>query len=245
MNELRETLPRVLAYHEIAEGPSNDVYCITPQTFMSHLWIARQAAWQCRPPCITFDDGHRSHVKWAGPLLQSLGIQGQFFIPTAWIGTQNSYAGWRDLRQLAEQGHYFGSHGATHCFLEEELRCSRRTLEDKIGRPVTSISMPGGRWNEEVLLACGLAGYREVYTSEPGMFRSARTVNNVHLPAVIGRFAVRRKTRLRTVASYMGNGHFTVTYLRGMYQFRQLVRHVIGNSGYQQIWSSWFRAMPN
>jgi peptidoglycan/xylan/chitin deacetylase (PgdA/CDA1 family) len=246
-------VPHVLAYHEISDQSSKDVYCITPEVFLRHLWVAQQAAQHSdRPLRITFDDGHASHIRWAVPFLNNLRIQGQFFVPTDWIDSRSGYASWSDLRSLCEQGHRVSSHGATHCFLStcspsslvEELRGSRMTLEDKLGQQATSISMPGGRWNETVLLACGAAGYQEVYTSEPGMSRPATVIKDIHVPAVIGRFAVRRKTSLRTVAEYVEGGVVTVNCLRSMYRLRQLARRLLGDSGYQQLWSSLFRAMP-
>jgi len=253
MNFSSTGVPHVLAYHEIDDQNSGDVYCISPDVFMSHMWAATHQAEQIKQSLhITFDDGHVSHMRWAVPILNELGAQGHFFIPTAWMGSKHGYINWNDVRSIAEQGHRVGSHGATHVFLsvctpsqlEEEVRNSRLTLEDKIGQAVTSISMPGGRWNEAVIRACAVAGYKEVYTSEPGMYRTAKVENNMQLPAVIGRFAVRRKTSLRTIAAYIEGDFFAISRLRGMYLFRQLAKRMIGDRGYQHIWSSLFRAMP-
>ena len=253
MNLSSTIVPHVLAYHEIDDQNSADVYCISPDTFMSHMWAAAHEAEHVKHSAyITFDDGHVSHMRWAVPILNELSVQGHFFIPTSWVGSKHGYINWNDVRSIVNQGHRIGSHGATHIFLsacnhsqlEQEVRSSRLTLEDKIGQAVTSISMPGGRWNDTVIRACAVAGYEEVYTSEPGMYRTATVQNNMRLPAVIGRFAVRRKTSLRTIAAYLEGDLFAVSRLRGMYRFRQLAKRMIGDRGYQQIWSSLFRAMP-
>ncbi|WP_263408490.1 polysaccharide deacetylase family protein [Terriglobus tenax] len=247
-------VPHVLAYHEVSEKHSTDVYCMTPETFTAHMWTARLAAERSlQPLSVTFDDGHGSHLRWVMPILNSLRIHGHFFIPTAWMEARSEYAGWDDLRLLAGHGHRIGSHGATHVFLsactpgslEEEVRGSRMTLEDKIGASVTSISMPGGRWNENVIRACAIAGYEEVYTSEPGMYRPACVADGLRMPAVIGRFAIRRKTSLRILANYVEGDFFTVNWLRGMYLLRQRTKQLIGDSNYQQIWSSLFRTIPS
>lgn len=253
MNVPSTNVPHVLAYHEIDDQNSADVYCISPDIFMSHMWAATHEAKQTKQPHITFDDGHVSHVRWAVPILNELGTQGHFFIPTTWMGSKHGYINWYDVRSIAEQGHRIGSHGATHVFLsacppsqlEQEVRNSRQTLEDKIGQAVTSISMPGGRWNETVIRACAAAGYEEVYTSEPGMYRSATVEGSVRLPSVIGRLAVRRKTSLQTITAYLEGDLFAVSRLRSMYLFRQLAKRIVGDRGYQQIWSSLFRTMPS
>jgi len=254
MNSSSSIVPRVLAYHEIDDQQSGDVYCISPEIFMAHMWAATHPAGQIgKPEHITFDDGHVSHMRWAVPILNEFSTPGHFFIPTAWMGSKHGYINWNDVRSIAEQGHRIGSHGATHIFLpactpsqlEQEVRSSKLALEDKIGLGVTSISMPGGRWNDDVIRACAAVGYEEVYTSEPGMYRPATIENDLQLPAVIGRFAVRRKTSLRTIAAYLEGDLFAVNRLRGMYQCRQFAKRMIGDRGYQQLWSSLFRAMPS
>jgi peptidoglycan/xylan/chitin deacetylase (PgdA/CDA1 family) len=80
----------------------------------------------------------------------------------------------QQIRELAQLGVEFGSHGRTHTDLtsmsntklEIELSVSRRELEDILGRPVTSISYPFGRLNSRVLAAAASAGYETGYTMQ-------------------------------------------------------------------------------
>jgi peptidoglycan/xylan/chitin deacetylase (PgdA/CDA1 family) len=75
---------------------------------------------------------------------------------------------WNDLKQLKHQGHYIGSHTATHCMLatvetENELRKelvhSAKIIEQKLGyRPIT-ISYPGDSYNENTIKISKEAGY--------------------------------------------------------------------------------------
>ena len=68
----------------------------------------------------------------------------------------------------------FGSHGHSHLTLvrlsperlKRELEDSKKILEDIIGRPVTLISYPFGRYNRRVLDAAALAGYEQGLTMD-------------------------------------------------------------------------------
>ncbi len=244
---------RVFAYHEIHNVNVHDVYCITPELFLQHLWTMRHAVGNSLHSfVITFDDGHESNLRLAAPLLESMELRGHFFLPTTWIGRQKSFMNWSDVRMLARSGHRIGSHSATHAFLpscdasrmHEELAGSRKTLEDRLGYEVSSISMPGGRWNEDVLRSCAMAGYKTVYTSEPGYFRSGVVDGPLQMPTVIGRFAVQRRTSLTAIKGYSYGSWLTTKRLKTLYQVRASIRRVLGDQTYQRLWSYLFRAVP-
>lgn len=244
---------RVFAYHEIHNVNVNDVYCITPEIFLQHLWTMRHAVGtSLRSLVITFDDGHESNLRLAAPLLENMGLRGYFFLPTTWIGRRKSFMSWDDVRTLARHGHRIGSHTATHAFLpscnasqmHDELAGSRMTLEDELGEEVSSISMPGGRWNEDVLRSCAMAGYKTVYTSEPGYFRPGVAEGPRQMPAVIGRFAVQRRTSLTAIKGYSESAWLTTKRLRTLYQTRAGIRRLLGDQTYQRLWSHLFRAVP-
>jgi len=244
---------RVFAYHEIHDVNVKDVYCITPEIFLQHLWTMRDAsAGSLRSLIITFDDGHESNIRLAAPLLENMELCGHFFLPTTWIGRRKNFMNWNDVRTLARRGHRIGSHTATHTFLPScdanrmhaELAGSRMTLEDRLGYEVSSISMPGGRWNEDVLRACAAAGYKTVYTSEPGYFRSGAVDGPLQMPTVIGRFAVQRRTSLTAIKGYSYGSWLTTKRLKTLYQVRASVRRILGDQTYQRLWSHLFRAVP-
>ncbi|MEZ2345759.1 polysaccharide deacetylase family protein [Terriglobus sp. RCC_193] len=245
---------RAFAYHEIHSLNVNDVYCITPELFLQHLWTMRHSVNDSPESLvITFDDGHYSNFRFAAPLLEFTALHGHFFLPSTWIGQRRGFMSWQDIRELAARGHTIGSHSATHAFLTscsasamyEELAGSRHTLEDRLGISVTSISMPGGRWNEEVLRACALAGYETVYTSEPGFYRPAINMDELRTPAVIGRFAIQRRTSLRVINGYSSGDWMTVRRIHSMYQARNSVKRLLGDQAYQRLWFHLFRATPN
>jgi len=243
---------RAFAYHEISRVPSRDVYTLSPEQFSKHLETIHACQLLDRTVAITFDDGHWSNIQWAAPTLQAFALQGMFFITTDWMSRKPGFMSWDDVRSLADAGHTIGSHTASHPFLtqasaiqiERELSGSRRKLEDQIGRQVTAISMPGGRWNVRVLRACAAAGYEAVYTSEPGDLQPLSDQEKEAMPKLIGRFAVRRKTRLTTIAAYAKGDVYTSKMLQLSYHLRKNMRATLGDAGYQRLWSHFFRAAP-
>src|SRR6185437_12879132 len=119
--------------------------------------------------------GHLSDYEHALPLLQARNLQARFFITVGWTGQKPGYMGWNELRSLHEAGQQIGAHGWTHTLLTHcsdkelatELGQARLTLEDKLGTAITTMSLPGGRYNRHVLAACEKQGYTQVYTSIP------------------------------------------------------------------------------
>ncbi|AFL87566.1 putative xylanase/chitin deacetylase [Terriglobus roseus DSM 18391] len=245
---------QVFAYHEICSVPSRDIYTLSPEMFFQHLATISKTAEQSRSPAvITFDDGHCSNIRWAAPILGAFSLKANFFVTTNWIASKHDHMDWNDVRSLVAAGHAVGSHTASHSFLpqcspsrmQEELLGSRRTLEDHIGQHVRTISLPGGRCNEAVLRACAIAGYEVVYTSQPGYYRPPAQVPGLTMPAVIGRFAVRAHTTLRTIAGYAEANRTTVHLLQANYRVRDAMKAVVGDAVYQRFWSHLFRATTN
>src|SRR5205807_1750985 len=99
-------------------------------------------------------------------------------------------------------GHDVQSHGWSHEFLTSCSRAelqmqvvrSRQVLEDKLGRPVQSLAVPGGRWSKCVIRACADAGYTYVYTSDA--WCSERNINGTF---VRGRLNVGHKADRHTL----------------------------------------------
>jgi peptidoglycan/xylan/chitin deacetylase (PgdA/CDA1 family) len=168
-----------LLYHELRPDKSRYTYVTTCDEFATHcaLFARLQAASgedRMRPE-ITFDDGHVSDFRQARPVLDRFGLRATFFITAGWTATRAGYMDWAQLRTLRAEGHRIGAHGMTHQLLtacsavelDRELRGARAKLEDGLGAPVRSLSLPGGRANGRVLRACRETGYTEVFTSEP------------------------------------------------------------------------------
>jgi peptidoglycan/xylan/chitin deacetylase (PgdA/CDA1 family) len=136
---------------------------------------------------VTFDDGYRSVLTDAHPILSELGLPATVFVPTdhagstapmSWPGIEQwadgPYASelrcldWDELRRLAAAGWEIGSHTRSHPRLPElapsgataELEGSRAAIEAELQAPCHSLAYPYGATNEDVVARAGAAGYR-------------------------------------------------------------------------------------
>lgn len=135
---------------------------------------------------VTFDDGYRSVLEQAKPILDRHGIPGTLFVPTdwpddprpmRWQGIDRWLEGpfelelrqlrWDELRGLADAGWEIGSHTCSHPHLttlctEElarQLTVSKAQIEDRLQAPCTSIAYPYGDVDDRVESATSGAGY--------------------------------------------------------------------------------------
>ena len=164
-------------------------YVVSRETFAAHLDALAQSNRHCiraddlhrgeirtDETLLTFDDGWQSDYDVAFPLLREKKASAIFFITTDWVGTPG-YVTWEQLREMAQAGMGIGSHGKTHQFLSLltpqeqriELAQSRTVLEEKLGREVRAVSLPGGRSDGQTLSIARECGYRTVFTSAPGL----------------------------------------------------------------------------
>ena len=124
---------------------------------------------------LTFDDGLKNFYEHAYPLLEQKKCKITLFAVAGLCGKKSSWDVFDngahlselELRTIAGSGHEIGSHTLTHAslphldneYLLEELRKSKRILEDVIGTAVTSISFPHGNWNDRIWKSAQEAGY--------------------------------------------------------------------------------------
>jgi hypothetical protein len=230
-----------LLYHEVREGGSDYCYVIDSEEFKRHVDLfvrLREANSFSLWPEITFDDGHFSDFEWALPTLQSRGLSARFFITVGWTGKKPGYMGWRELRLLHECGQSIGAHGWSHTLLtncaqkdlDRELSGARLTLEDKLGTPVTTMSLPGGRYDQRVLAACRRAGYSRIYTSVP---RS----EPAPFGFMVGRLNIRADMKLDWIRSVLQPGSRALSSLERQYRLRSTAKGLLGDSLYGRIWA--------
>jgi len=197
-------------------------------------------------PEVTFDDGHRSNFEFAAPILHARGLTARFFITVGWTGTKAGYMGWAELRSLHEAGQAIGAHGWTHTLLTHcsekdlqiELGKARATLEDKLGTSITTMSLPGGRYNRRVLAACAEAGYTEVYTSVP------RT-EGLPLGATVGRLNVLGEMQPEWIAKLFEPDSIVLAGLERQYRMKTAAKTVLGDRLYAKLWGLVNRKEPD
>jgi hypothetical protein len=228
----------VLAYHEVMPE-SNYAYCVTSASFAEQLRLLNSLRnTKSLGAQITFDDGEQSQLQNAAPLLAGHGFKATYFVTPGLVGTAAKFLGWDDLRALQAAGHPVQSHGWSHKFLTfcseaelaHELRASKQSLEDNLGSAVEAISVPGGRWNRQVIHACAAAGYRRVYVSDPWVETEMDGVE------VIGRFMVRRTTTISELEKIVAKDPSALRNLRLRSQLRGGLVGVLGDSLYHRLW---------
>ncbi|MGC2573104.1 MAG: polysaccharide deacetylase family protein [Candidatus Nitrosopolaris sp.] len=63
---------------------------------------------------INFDDGHKSQLIYAKPILDKYGFKASFFIICGRLGTERSSMNWQDIAELKKDGMDIESHSMTH-----------------------------------------------------------------------------------------------------------------------------------
>lgn len=188
---------RVLLYHRVVPEPrTGDMWSVSVEQFRAQMAEVRRLGYhtrrfedlrdlrspqnpRTRAVLIAFDDGYRSVLEHALPILRMHGQQATFFlVPAAMGGVSHWEAGmglepsqimtWTEAMQLAKAGMSIGSHSLRHPDLSkltkeeilEEVCRSKAEIETRLRVPVRGFSVPFGRENkclDECLLN---AGYR-------------------------------------------------------------------------------------
>lgn len=192
----------ILCYHAVSDRwPAS--LSVTPERLESQLAYLVRSGYRgvtftravVDPPggrvlAVTFDDGFRSVVRLAQPVMERLGVPGTVFVATShvgterpmawqgleqWVGTEHEQelvaATWPELNGLRHAGWEIGAHTRTHPHLTqideasiyEELAGSRRDVEENIG-PCTSLAYPYGDHDGRVVAAAAKAGFRAAAT---------------------------------------------------------------------------------
>ncbi len=193
---LRKKRTRALLYHSISETPS-DPFAIAPDNFRLQLsWLAasgyqvishrqfldnlNQGRDLARSLVLTFDDGFEDFYLNARPLLQEFGFSAIVFIPTALVGSaqtwSQAYPGRKLMNQdqinhLVETGIEIGSHTAHHHSLpsldeqtlHQELGESLRYLQSLPRLQAACLAYPYGRAGLREQHAARQLGYTSAY----------------------------------------------------------------------------------
>ena len=236
-------------YHELRPDPCDYSYVLETNKFYTHLDLFLQMRKAESPglwPEVTFDDGHSSNYDYALPALMSRGLTARFFITVGWTDKKPGYMGWRELRSLHESGQLIGAHGWSHALLtrctpgdlDVELGKAKLVLEDKLGTSITTMSLPGGRYNRRVLAACRERGYTQVYTSVP-------RAEHEPLGFTVGRLNVRRDISLEWIRNVLQPGSRELSSLERQYRIKAVAKTVVGDRLYEKLWALLNRKEPD
>ncbi|WP_340692006.1 polysaccharide deacetylase family protein [Hyphomonas sp.] len=182
---------RILCYHTVGqtEWGVNDV---TPDQFRRQLERALNAGFNFVPAgeivrtgggpkdlAITFDDGLKSVLTNAAPILKDLGLPWTFFPVSEWSEgrhwmPEDFALSWKDIETLLAAGADMGSHSATHPQFNEigvdqmvdELAGSREVFRKRLGFAPDTFAIPfgqSGNWTDDARRLARDAGYSTIY----------------------------------------------------------------------------------
>jgi peptidoglycan/xylan/chitin deacetylase (PgdA/CDA1 family) len=149
-----------------------------------------------RSVVLTFDDGYRSFMQHAYPILKELDFTATLFVYTDYVGAGRNALGWDDLARLAREGFDVQGHSKTHTDLRRrpgepdadharrvraEMETPQRLFEQRLGHPARFLAYPYGAADDEVIRAAREHGY-------VGAFTVRREGN----PAFVPPFRIRR-----------------------------------------------------
>lgn len=192
----RRAVP-ILMHHVIAEPPPSarfpDLYVPPTELRAQVRWLADAGyeavtlgrvfdAWQgratlpSRPVVLTFDDGYRSHVTAALPILATERWPGVLNLDLSNLAPSWGLSVARVRRMLAA-GWSVDAHSLTHAdlaalspsSLAREVRGSRREIERLFGVRPRFFCYPAGRYDADAIDAVEAAGYEGATTTRHGL----------------------------------------------------------------------------
>jgi len=153
---------------------------------------------------ITIDDGYKSSIVYAAPVLKKYGYPWTFFVYPDFItvGEGPGAASWKDLLELQSEGVDVECHSMTHPFLthhrqqikhvwqnlspEEydqflttEIAGSKDILEQKLGKTIRYLAYPYGDYNKQVEAKAVAAGYEAIFTVADNPVHSTTNIHSV------------------------------------------------------------------
>ena len=229
----------ILMYHSISDGPGPTN--IAPAIFAAQIealaasglpvislddLVRARAGGGALPGhsvIITFDDGFQDFADAAWPVLRRHGFSAINYLPTKYIGGNDSWEGpdhpralmgWATIRRLAGEGACFGSHSVTHprltdrsnLDLETELSLSKKRIESETGTPVLHAAPPYGATNAQVREALSRHYVSAVGTE---LRRAGPADDMLNLPR-IEMFYFKDLNRWRAFLAGRANGYLTL-----------------------------------
>ena len=141
---------------------------------------------------ITFDDGWKSVYTDAFPVLKELGYPFTLFLYKNYVDGGGKALTIPMITEMLASGASVGSHSVSHpypvavknsrkkgpdvydAYLRKEMGESKRFLESKFSRPVTTYAYPGGFHTAEMIPLGQEFGYTQMFTVLPGKVKRAR-----------------------------------------------------------------------
>jgi peptidoglycan/xylan/chitin deacetylase (PgdA/CDA1 family) len=177
-----------------------------------------------RAVCITIDDGYKSAVVYAAPILKQYGYPWTFFIYPDFVTVAegSGAVSWNDLLELQKEGIDIECHSMTHpilkskhqkvkgvwhnfspdeyaAWLNTETAGAKAILEQHLGKPVTRFAYPYGEYNTQVEDAVVAAGFEDIFTVADNPVHATTSLHS------IGRYTITQGVE-KNFAAYLRQG---------------------------------------
>jgi peptidoglycan/xylan/chitin deacetylase (PgdA/CDA1 family) len=171
----------VLAAHTFAEQMrylnAHGYRVIRLRDFVEFVALRRQLP--RRSVVLTFDDGYKSFLLYAYPILKALQFPATLFVYTDYVGSGRNALGWDDLRRLAREGFEIEAHSKSHEDLrrgpsessdqyvrrmQAELRDPLASFKRQLDQTPRSLAYPYGASNAALLRLVKETGYAAAFS---------------------------------------------------------------------------------
>lgn len=202
----------ILMYHQIGDGP-NDLY-VTTDNFRAQMNYLHESGYHtvtmaeanemlannkipAKTVVLTFDDGYKSFITQAWPIMRDLGFTGTVFVCTSLVGQYN-YLTWDEIKDLHEEGIEIGSHTRNHIDLKkasyqqqiQEIQGSKKVLDETLGVPCLSFCYPSGAYGDVTPTIVQDSGYTSAVTVAFGYANPNKNAYQLPRVRVRGRFSL-------------------------------------------------------
>jgi peptidoglycan/xylan/chitin deacetylase (PgdA/CDA1 family) len=191
----------ILGYHQFTAGdqPSKNIYSMTANAFADEMkylkdngchvvplsqivaFIEGKATLPPHAVAITIDDGYKSPILYAAPILKQYGYPWTFFCYTDFIASHESKgaASWDDLIELDKEGVDIECHSKSHPmlghkngkspdrydqWLTAETAGAKAILEQHLNKKIVYFAYPFGDYNKQVQDKLVASGYEAIFT---------------------------------------------------------------------------------
>jgi peptidoglycan/xylan/chitin deacetylase (PgdA/CDA1 family) len=179
--------------------------------------------------CITVDDGYKSAVVYAAPILKQYGYPWTFFIYPEFVTVAegSGAVSWNDLLELQKEGVDIECHSMTHpilkshrqkikgvmqnltpdeyaAWLVNETAGAKAILEEKMGKKIICFAYPYGEYNQQVQDAVIAAGYEAIFTVADNPVHAS---TNLHS---IGRYTITQGVE-KNFTAYLRQGALEIS----------------------------------
>ncbi|TQM24288.1 polysaccharide deacetylase family protein [Microbacterium kyungheense] len=179
---------RILCYHSVGQ-PAWGVNDVAPQRFRQQIEAALEAGYRFVPASelartgggprdlsLTFDDGLKSVLATAAPILASYDIPFSVYVVSGWSedGLDGNALSWGEVTRLAELGAEIGNHSATHPDFSridkeqarQEIAGAEALIEKRTGIRTSAFAIPwgqSGNWPSHAHETARELGYDVIY----------------------------------------------------------------------------------